>query len=461
MICGVKTLNAQNPGVDQPEQSALELAYQEPLRWRGMRFSERYSFLERSYISVGFGTESIFGMAELVDGNAWGYNNTITFGQWVNPILGFEVGASYGKRPYGSWNLSRLGDYYSVPTYQDYYSINIAAIFSFSSFAHKLQSPKRFEFSSGLGFSLAMMEGSSLGLRTWLRMQYNISPSVGIYVEPKIGVSDNNLDSEELGWMKAHFTTAVTGGFSVKLFNGKESHDQRLERTTSRRLLRNNQDSLDQVAAIYPPIDPALYIVDEEAVGDVVADSLVTKSCSPIIISTNLLNFLMAKPNIEVEVPFMGDKYSAALSYTCPWFGNRAAGYMQKMKFCDIEARYWFNPFSIFRKGMGRDDRDFYIAAGVGFGTYDFASDGEGEMGRSLVQYGASLGYRYDLGANVSANISIGFGITSDNYDTYYEDEGCLVHTYTRTETSLGITKFNIGLSWRPTFKSRKGVRGE
>ncbi len=539
----------QNNGVPQPDENALELAFQKPERWTGLSYSHAMTFWERSYIMTGIGTDGIWGMSELFGGKTTGFYGSLDFGHWVAPIHGYEIGLSYGMLPVVDWQKTRFGTNYSESSYTRYFNIAASYMMNITSYAQKRERPGRWEWIATMGLDLRFQDITALGLHSSMRCQYNVTPEVGIYIEPKLGVYTNALDNEKVAaTYPVHILPSISAGLLVRLERSegyrrrkyvaaadrvrayvakhgtersrvesifgrrlndsiladtvkvvevvaevpKESRADSLKRvfvmpTDSAGLAEYRADSLKKItvaradsvrrAVMLKDSLKQIAIMRKDAAGravleadslrrleairvdsvmraeraKAVADSLlqieIEKNhkfhCGKVAVSTNMLYWAAAMPNVGLEVP-LKNRYSVVLEYVCPWFANRSAGFSYRLLSWDLEGRYWFNNTNKLR--------GLYVGAYGSLGYYDFGQNDTGHQGNILSSAGLSAGYLLPLGKRVSLEMSMGFGVLNTTYSNYYEDDGYLVYASKHAFSIMGPTKATVGVTWSPEF---------
>ncbi len=404
---------SQNAGVAQPEHSALELAYQAPEGWEGTKYAQERSFWERFYLSSRFGTEAIWDVDTHVSGKARGVKSSIAAGYNLGPIHSVEVGVNYGVVPYTNLDINRLGLEYTTSDYLKSFGLEARYLFNFTNYALKRQDSGAVDLMGVAGLGLRIQNGSfSVGLTTGLRVQYNVTSKLGLYVEPTISYFDNGFDGEEYNAFAGHFVTGVMGGISLRL---------------------NPEDGYNRVGT------------DKNMIHE---GSLPGEQGNPMFaISTNTLMWAVAMPNIGFDVP-IGRRFSVGFEYMSPYFDNRDAGYYYMAQLFDGDVRFWFNSKS---KLQG-----FFVGFHATLGWFDIQLDESGVQGRSVAAMGIMGGYTQPLGRNVSLELGLGFGSVSAQYETYEPDWDCLVYERGGVFSMLGVTKASIGVVWTPVIKRRK-----
>ncbi len=159
-------------------------------------------FMSRTYMDLGYGYED---MMEKKTGSVEIQGKTIrgALGGWITPIHGLELGYNY--------NLTQSREF-------EYSSVDLNYMFNLTSYALGLDKPNRWEMmlKAGVGAKLRS-EDTSFGVSAAVRGQYNITKSLGVFVEPKIRLLDNSSDGVYTSQTRGNVSMNVTAGFSLRL----------------------------------------------------------------------------------------------------------------------------------------------------------------------------------------------------------------------------------------------------
>ena len=219
VFCPFNSTYAQKAGVKQPKESVFKYLYQSPAKWSGSKFSEHKSTLERSYINVGVGMEQIWGVSEWLGRKSNGFNSDITFGYWLAPIHGVELKLGYGHLPYTGFNVNSEGTFMHSSEAVDYFSMGLNYVFNFTSYASKLETPKKWELIGVAGINFRKGENVSLGMDAGMRVKYNIYSGLGVFAEPTISIMNNKYYNADANLFGTDFSPSISVGLYVSLVN--------------------------------------------------------------------------------------------------------------------------------------------------------------------------------------------------------------------------------------------------
>lgn len=179
------------------QKSAIEYAFPERFAWQGGKFEKKGRFIDRTYLSFAYGYSGLFNNKE-----TYGSVYQIAMGTWLAPVHGLEAAINLHTPKRGK-NIS---------------SYDLNYMFNITSFSAMSEKPGRVTLLLKSGVSAMVREGVSFGLSTSLRAQYNLSPGVGLYMEPKISIYDNNISSiYTSATVASNIVGGIYGGLSVNL----------------------------------------------------------------------------------------------------------------------------------------------------------------------------------------------------------------------------------------------------
>lgn len=148
----------------------------------------------------------------------------------------------------------------------------------------------------------------------------------------------------------------------------------------------------------------------------------------PILaVKTNLLYDAAITPNISVEIPFKGERYSAGLNYTFPWWvWNQNATAWQILHW-ELFGRYWFGDRS--RRAVLSG---WHLGLLLGGGYYDVEPKHTGYQGE-FINVGVEAGYAWRLGRNWRLELGAGAGWFGTKYRYYqgYDSDKHLIWQHT------------------------------
>ncbi len=193
---------------------------------------------------------------------------------------------------------------------------------------------------------------------------------------------------------------------------------------------------------------------DTVAVSPVVEPEEELKVRVPLFaIKTNLLLDALVAPNVELEIPFKGNKYSLMAEYWQPWFiwGHNSKAY--QLFFVGLEGRRWLGD---------RTKKDLlhghFLGVYAGGGYYDLEWESKGYQGEIYLNAGVTYGYSFRLSNALRLETSISIGYMQTEYRRYFgmEDDKYLVWQNDGKQTWVGPTKAKVSLSWL-LFRNKKG----
>lgn len=367
-----------------------------------VNYTETRSFVSRSYLSAGIGMNGIWGMRDEMGGSSRGTYGQIAFGNWLTPVHGAELSVNLGFLPYAEWRSSRDGVPYKVPGLGMNGGVDLNYLLNLTNFALRTEDLLRWQLVWSAGLGLKFQERTSVGVNTAFRFQYNLTPLTGLFVAPGISVFTNNREGPGEKVYKFHALPSISAGIQLRFNGTKRNEIHRFHKSPGK----------EDGSSSYNPA---------------------------LVLKTNMLYWLLAAPNISVELPIK-DHFSIAGEYIFPWFKNRDAGFCYQLLTGSVEGRYWFD-------GATRLQGHF---AGLyyGIGKYDFQYKEHGYQGRFHLSTGLVYGYSKPISKNCALEFSIGLGALKTTYEEYYPDQGCLVYKQTKSSSYFGITKAQVSLVW-------------
>ncbi len=178
----------------------------------------------------------------------------------------------------------------------------------------------------------------------------------------------------------------------------------------------------------------------------------------------NMLYYLTALPNIELEIP-IGDRWSLAAEFNSAWWvfddGTwESLRHRMQTRLYFIEGRYWYGD---------REQRErltgWFTGLYGGFGSFDLEYDTEGVQSKNLLTAGVTAGYAHTINkrGNLRLEYSLGVGYAQCDYKEYTaEYDGTqwgwdAYHDYTKKFTWFGPTRAKVSLVWMIGSRERRG----
>ncbi len=380
---------AQNMGSTPLSSSALQYLYQPTRRWTGGKFVKTSPLsADRFYVALESGAYQNWRYDEPLGSENWGIRSSLRVGYQLAPVHNIEISAG--------WNQSML--------YDDHITVGLSYLFNATSYASQLEIPKRFELLLATGADVEFTESVAVVANAGVRMKYNISPTVGVYLQPNLS-------------MVVHSPYG------------------------SQYAMRDVRSALYFGVTINP-------------------NRFMSSLNCAFALKTNMLYNAATITNVEVEVP-IGERYSVAAEWVFPWWTEDngledSARNRTQMLNANIEGKYWFGD---------REQRatmtGWFAGAYVGGGLYDFERDAEGYQGEFYVAVGASGGYAHKLNRRGSLRMeySLGVGYLVTDYSYYMssfgnDDAWHPIISEKGTFYWVGPTKAKVSLVW--FFNQRK-----
>lgn len=403
---------AQKEGVKQPEGNIFKHSYQFPERWSGSKFAEKPSFFDRSYISIGIGMEEISGMSEWLGSQTTGITANLTYGYWLAPVHGLEMKLGYGNLPYAGFKQNSEGEAFHTSESAKYFSMGINYLFNFTSFASKLERPRRWELIGLFGGSFRKKEEFSIGLNAGMRVQYNIARNVSVFIEPSISVFNNERYRKNEGdRLNVYAMPSASLGFSVSLNS-----------------IQKGFKSLSEKARLSAE------------------KGLLTR----FAIKTNLLYDATGSMNLGFEVG-LGEKTTLDVSGNYnPWTIDEVTNSKAKHILVQPEFRYWIGERF---KGHFFGSHAHYAYYNVG-GENWLTNLAEWSTGENLKDYrhegwlagvGVSYGYLWRIARRWGLEGTVGFGYAYMDYEKY-DCSSCSMMEKKDTNHYFGPTKVGLSL---------------
>ncbi|MFI3281929.1 MAG: DUF3575 domain-containing protein [Rikenellaceae bacterium] len=388
---------AQVEGVEPPQRSAMTNMYQNPQPWSGRYFAESHTLLDRLYINLGGNIGALWNKSNELDNSMTGYNGNFTVGYRLSPVHIVEAGYYYG-------NLENRGVQQGM---------ELSYLFDLTSYASRSEEPQRWQLLFKSGVEVGFDRPVSLAINGAMRLQYNMSPSVGVYVEPKMSffATPSYTTSHN---SRSFAYTSISAGLSFRLGNIVDSY-------------KRMQDRFN---------DPDYEIVPLFAV------------------KSNLLFDLATILNIEFEIPIK-NRWSISADYQFPWWifsDGVKCGSSSRIQLlnANLEGRYWFGK---------RDDKlaltGWFAGLYTGGGLYDVEYKSEGYQGEFFVATGVSGGFAHTINpkGNLRMEYMLGVGYMITQY-RYYEshlgidDTWHVIRKQTGEFTWFGPTRAKVSLVW-------------
>ena len=174
-------------------------------------------------------------------------------------------------------------------------------------------------------------------------------------------------------------------------------------------------------------------------------------------LSSNLLYDLALAPNVAAELP-IGQRWSAFLDYTNPWWVSSDNSRAWQMNKLDVGARYWLS---------SRDKNDpmdilsgWYLGLNLSAAYYDVEPHHKGYQGE-FQSASLELGYAWKLSQRWRLRVHGAAGYMKTHYRYYIgnESDSKLIYQYHGRYTWVGPTQ--LGVSFQYIFTRQKERRIE
>lgn len=194
--CAVVTAVAQVPG------SALDYMLQRP---RVTKFYKDKTFLDHLFVDAGIGVLGIGPNHIQTNGLV-----ELNIGDWFSPEHGMRLHVNGGTLKSGEYKAKYVGVGFD-------YLINLTALSHYGN----AYSPRPVEVYgvAGVNYNYSRRDGVTehgLGVRLGLRGQVALSPFTYFYLEPRIGIMDDNV-SQQLNWHGYRPTASLSAGLGYRL----------------------------------------------------------------------------------------------------------------------------------------------------------------------------------------------------------------------------------------------------
>ena len=164
-----------------------------------------------------------------------------------------------------------------------------------------------------------------------------------------------------------------------------------------------------------------------------------------IALKTNLLLDAALAPNVEVELPLRGNRWSVMAECWFPWYVWHHNSRAYQLLYIGAEGRYWLGDRNKYESLTGH-----FVGFFAGGGKYDFEWDSEGYQGEFYLMAGIDYGYAKQLNKRLRLEFNFGIGFLQTDYHHYkgMENDRFLVWQNDGRYTWLGPTKAKVSLVW-------------
>lgn len=370
----------------------MDHLFQNPPQWNGSHYSTPRSILDELYVVGGASLSQVWRYDRELDSSVGGLNTRIGVGVNLAPIHAVELGFS------------------SMDINQDerHYSLDASYLFNLSAYGECTEDVLPFEILLRGGLEYSFADYSSAHIIGGLRLRYNITPSIGVFLEPSIGAclySGNNSY-----YQRGDVTSSAMLGVSVHIGN--------IISSTSRMMNINSSYWRDY------------NLSDRKTL---------------LAIKSNMLYDISLIPNIEVEVPIF-DKWSIGAQAMCGWWLKSDNSRCWQIQAADIEGRYWFGDRSKHRALTG-----WFAGVFASAGFYDFQlEDTNGIQGEFYVMTGVSGGYAIPIGRRMNLEFTGGIGYLVNDYQKYtvHASEYLVADGPQMRFKSVFPAKLEVSLGW-------------
>lgn len=392
LIVSTTSLYSQKSGIQPLETSAMSHLYPKPERWSGAKYSSPRSLLDRVYFVGGANMSQTWKYNRELDSSDSGLGGRIGIGFNLAPVHSLEFGSSWN-------NLNRMIKYNSV---------DLSYLYNLSAYGERTEDMLPFELLLRIGGEYKFGDFNSAHVTGGLRLKYNVSPSIGVYLEPALGVCAYRGENSPYGF--GDVTSSVSLGFSI--YPGEVSY-------YSRRTMERNSTYW-------------------------YANDLSSRKIL-LSIKSNLLFDIAMIPNIEVEFAIY-DKWSFGAQAMCGWWLRDDNSRCWQLQAADIEGRYWFGDRTKRRALTG-----WFTGIFASAGFYDFQVENtQGIQGDIYVMAGVSGGYSMAIGRRMNMEFTAGVGYIVNDYQKYtvYESEYLVVEGSKMRFQSVFPAKVEVSLGW-------------
>ncbi|MFI3331149.1 MAG: DUF3575 domain-containing protein [Rikenellaceae bacterium] len=399
---------AQKAGVRPMSDSAMDYLFQGVEPWSGKAYSgDEHQHKYDYYINFGTGLMQGWQNSLALDNSSWWKNENVSVGYRIAPVHAVEAGIT--------WNwLNNV----------NYFGANLNYVFNLTSYASRSETPKRWELMFLSGLTADYNKDLSFGVQLGTRLQYNISPSVGIFVEPKVSSVVYSFNDSPLS--AGDVNTSVLVGLSVAPSRVKDVISS---------AIKKRKDWWESVGYDRVPV---------------------------MEVKTNLLFDAATLVNVEIEVPIK-NRISIAGEWVFPWWCNDNGNYNSarnrtQLLNASLDVKYWFGNRENKRALTG-----WYAGVFSSGGLYDFERAAKGYQGEFYLALGACGGYAHTLNkrGNLRMEYSLGFGYLQSDY-AYYEafyDSNELRWRAVKLETGrysvFAPLKAKVSIGWMISRKKR------
>lgn len=180
-------------------------------------------------------------------------------------------------------------------------------------------------------------------------------------------------------------------------------------------------------------------VISQQPVGEILDNSTFVRPDSRFALKTNMLDYLVLMPNLELEWAF-ADRWSVALEGQGAWYAKNSPHKVYRLATLMPELRYWVIDRSLWH-GM-------YVGIFGGAGLYDLSNGNKGHEGEGFMA-GLSLGYMWPIGKHFSLDAGIGVGYLNIRDKVYMPRDGHYLYQYTKDINYFGPLRLKLSLVWR------------
>lgn len=404
-------VQAQKAGTTQPKEDVFNYLFQNPKKWSGAKYLKPIKFMDRVYIKFGAGAEQLWGGPKW-DGNGnWGLTTNGLLGIKLAPVHGIELKFGYGELAYDS-ELHLDGgagnNILSIRERANFLTFGINYLFNFTSFASRLEEPRRWELMGLVGLNARIDKELSVGPNVGLRGQFNMTKGASIFLETNLSLFDNGYYKASSMRSDYDLSQSVTAGLLVS-FGGINNVFTKVGKRASRSSEDGFLSYLFDFSGNYAKWSPYETTVTE-------------KSRVDVAIKTNLLYGLTTStPNLGVEIG-LGLRTTLDISGSYNWFnlqGDKVNNKKLAHWAVQPEFRYFlcerFNGhfFGIHGVYGEYNISNYELPLLFGKGSKDFRYEG------SAIGGGLSYGYQLILGRKWNLEFNLGFGYLNMKYNEY------------------------------------------
>lgn len=395
---------AQKPDAPPTDENKIRYRYTEK-DIRTIRFSSPQSILDRMYFYAGTGVEGLYQIGNHPQSPGHAIGSNIGAGIMATPIHGAELALTYGMMPYGYWGENFLGNPVIDNTIIKHIGLEAKYVLNLTNLTYRHDKTNSFDILYTAGASFRTGDKFFYDVNTSFRAVYNIGVNAGLYIEPKVNLT--NLE---------YIRPSVSAGFMFRIKNDTQGYEKPVDKENKKLLFA---------------------------------------------LKSNTLFWIAGAPNFGIEIP-VAERWSVCADYVAPWNSSFATGLYYQLMMINAEGRYWFDAKKDKPQMTG-----WFAGLYAGGGYYDLmlTNEKQGFQGEFYIMAGASAGYAHSISTNdrIRLEYSLGLGYMQTRYRKYHWDDFDYVLDAPREQlwkTSIfGPTQAKVSLVWLLYVNKKGGER--